>query len=533
MKRCPECRRDYYDDTLLYCLDDGNALLEGPASASSGDEPATAILHSTTAPGEAQTETLQGEVVTEFLNSNSIAVLPFVNISSDVDNEYFCDGLAEDLLNALSKIADLKVAARTSAFSFKGKNANIREIASALGVRTILEGSVRKEAEHVRISVQLINAQDGYQIWTESYDREMKSIFDVQDEITLAIADALRPKFFHEERDAILKRHTDNTEAYDYYLKGRYQYQKYTPEGWLTAIDLFEHAIECEAAYASAYANLASVLAYCWYFDVLPPAETAVRWLTATERALELNDNLDEAHGSLARYRFYYARDWSAAEASFVRALELNKKNAEIQHQYGMLLAVMGRIDEALERVIRALELDPLSPMNRLQAGWVHLFSGRLDEVERIASNLIEIEPDFFGAHWQLGIVHWAKGQLKESLECFQNAIALTPSPTVVSHIGAIYADLGELEKAAEIADQLIEIRGQRAVAAYNIVRVYSRIGDHDKACDWLEASLADNDGELVFLNVEIKPNEPGTFGMAIRENARFRDILKRVGLPE
>ncbi len=209
MKRCPECRRDYYDDTLLYCLDDGNALLDGPAS---GNEPVTAILASV----EAETAIASSEGQPG--SPNSIAVLPFAHMSSDEDNEYFCDGLAEELINALTKIDELKVAARTSAFSFKGKETDISEIARKLSVKTILEGSVRRSGSNVRITVQLINAADGYHLWSERYDREMNDIFAVQDEITLAVVEALKVKLLHGERSAILKKGTANTEAYELYL---------------------------------------------------------------------------------------------------------------------------------------------------------------------------------------------------------------------------------------------------------------------------------------------------------------------------
>ena len=191
MKRCPECRRDYYDDTLLYCLDDGNALLEGPATAG-GDDPATAILSGIEQPSESPTKVLRIAGDARIEVSNSIAVLPFVNMSADVDNEYFCDGLAEELLNALAKINDLKVVARTSAFSFKGKNINVNEIGRTLGVNTILEGSVRKSGNRLRITIQLVSTADGYHLWSERYDRGLRDIFDVQDEITLAVVDALK-----------------------------------------------------------------------------------------------------------------------------------------------------------------------------------------------------------------------------------------------------------------------------------------------------------------------------------------------------
>jgi serine/threonine-protein kinase len=536
MKRCPECRRDYVDDSLLYCLEDGAALIQG--SVPSPDEPQTAVLSQNGAAelsyslGDQKTEILRNTFDSFSAAANSIAVLPFANISADTDNEYFCDGLAEELLFALAKIDDLKVSARTSAFSFKGKNVNVAEIGKILNVRTVLEGSVRKEGPRVRITVQLINSADGYQIWSERYDREMNSLFEVQDEITLAVVDALKLKLLGTEKDAVLKRYTKKTEAYELYLKGRFHYQKYTPEDWLKAAAFFEEAIALEPEYALAYANLASVLAYCWYFNVLPPAETGAKWLAASIRVLELDGDLDEAHNSMARYHFYFERNWPAAEREFQKALELNSSNAENWQQYSMLLAVLGRNDEAIHHAEKAMRLDPLSLMNNLQAGWVFLFSGQTSKVLEIDEKLLEIDPNFHGAFWQIGLIRLAEQKLEEALASFQKSFALAPSPNLISHIGATYGDLGMIDEARSAADQLIKLRDRQPVAAYYIARVFSRMGEFDEAFKWLETSLKENDGELVFLNVQIRPGEPGTLGTAIRNDDRFADILRRVGLP-
>jgi adenylate cyclase len=247
MKRCPQCNRVETDDLLAFCRVDGTRLI----TDSEAFEPATAILTGGGRSAELTTRDLP--------NVPSIAVLPFVNMSADAENEYFCDGLAEELLNALTRINDLKVAARTSAFSFKGRNTNVSEIGAALNVKTVLEGSVRKSANRLRISAQLINVADGYHLWSERYDREMKDVFDVQDEITLAIVDALRVKLLGDEKQAVLKRHTDDTEAYQLYLKGRYYWNKRTAEGFEKALECFEEAIARDSNYALAYAGLADL----------------------------------------------------------------------------------------------------------------------------------------------------------------------------------------------------------------------------------------------------------------------------------
>ena len=268
MKRCPECRRDYYDDSLLYCLDDGSALLEGP---SSDNEPATAILYKAALPGDAKTAIFSSD--SRITTPNSIAVLPFAHMSSDEDNEYFCDGLAEELINALTKIDELKVAARTSAFSFKGKDTDISEIAQKLGVKTVLEGSVRRSGDRMRITVQLINAADGYHLWSERYDREMNDIFAVQDEITLAVVEALKVKLLQGERSAILKKGTDDPEAYELYLRGRALWNRRTPADFEKAIGYFEKAIAIDPDYSLAYSGIADCYTLLAYFEAYAPSD--------------------------------------------------------------------------------------------------------------------------------------------------------------------------------------------------------------------------------------------------------------------
>ncbi|HUE83518.1 MAG TPA: tetratricopeptide repeat protein [Pyrinomonadaceae bacterium] len=390
MKRCPECGRDYYDDTLLYCLDDGNALLEGPARASSGDEAATAILSEPPASGggfdrgdESKTAILSS-VEAQAAKSASIAVLPFANMSADAEYEYFCDGLAEELLNALAKIDDLKVAARTSAFSFKGKNINVNEIGRALGVNTVLEGSVRKAGDRVRITAQLINVADGYHVWSERYNSEMKDIFDVQDEITLAVVEALKIKLLGDERAAVLKRHTTSAEAHEFYLRGLSYFMRWTPEFFQKAIESFDQAIAIDPRYASAYAGLAEVYTEMSFFafhrGYMPKAREAAR------KALELDDMLGEAHKSLGVILMYYDRDYAGAEYEFKRAIALDPRNAHIHNWYGWYLGLMGRFDESLKELKRARELDPLSDMINFAIGTVSI--GRDSQSAR--SNSIE-----------------------------------------------------------------------------------------------------------------------------------------------
>lgn len=257
-------------------------------------------------------------------NLQSIAVLPFANISADEENEYFCDGLAEELLNALAKIDELKVAARTSAFSFKGKNTEAREIGKTLNVNTVLEGSVRKAGNRIRINVQLVNAADGYQLWSERYDREMKDIFDVQDEITLAVVEALKVKLLGAAKEAVLKRHTRNAEAPEHYLRGLYYFNKFTPTDFPKAIECFNRAIAIDSHYASAFAGLANAYVEMAFFTFSAPDEWMPKAQEAVNSALALDDTLGEAHNALAIIRMYYDRDYPGAERAFKQALRFD-----------------------------------------------------------------------------------------------------------------------------------------------------------------------------------------------------------------
>jgi eukaryotic-like serine/threonine-protein kinase len=479
----------------------------------------------------AQTQIIRAASTTDIETQNSIAVMPFTNMSAEAENEYFCDGLAEELLNALAKIEDLKVAARTSAFSFKGKNVEVSQIGKTLNVKSILEGSVRKSGGRVRIMVQLVNAANGYYLWSERYDREMKDIFDVQDEITLAVVDALKVKLLGEEKAALLKRYTDDAEAYELYLKGLYHYHKYTAAGWIKAIEFFEQAIDKEPELAPAHANLASALSFCWFFSVLPLGDTSAKWEEATRRALEIDDRLGEAHSALARYRFYYEWNWIEAEREFLRAIELNPDNAEMHHQYGAFLAAMGRVDEALGEGDRALELDPLSLLVNLQVGWIYLFSGRLDDVVQLARKMLAMEPNFHGAYLQMGMALGAKGEFDEALEVYRKALALGSYEIALSGVGFYCARSGKRAEAYEVIDRLLETRAKRHIAAFNIARVYAGLGEADETIEWLEKAVAERNGELVFLNT--KTGTGDVFKQTLRDDPRYADLLRRVNLPQ
>jgi adenylate cyclase len=462
----------------------------------------------------------------------TIAVLPFVNMSADPKNEYFCDGLAEELLNALGKIEELKVAARTSAFSFKGKDVNVREIGQALNVSTVLEGGVRKSDNRLRITVQLVNVADGYHLWSERYDRQMEDVFDIQDEIALAVVNALKVKLLGAEKAALLKRHTGNAEAYELYLKGRYQFNKHTVEGWKRAVEYFEKAVEKEPEHAPAFAGLAHCLAFAWYYGMLPPHEIVPKWKAATSRALELDSEVAEAHLSLAIIQLFYEWNREEAEREYRRALELNPNNADAHHHYGLLLANTGRFEQALDEGRRALELDPLSLLVNLQVGWVYWYAHRADEALGQARKIIEIEPGFQSAYWLMGANYVSKGMYEEAVAAYQKSFALgNCNPIALSIQGIAYGIQGNRDDALRVLNLLLEMREQQYVSAFNIARVYSGLGEVDRAFAWLEKACEERNGELVFLKAETEIGTGDLWGRSFRQDPRLPDLLRRVGL--
>lgn len=464
---------------------------------------------------------------------HSIAVLPFANISADAENEYFCDGLAEELLNGLAKIDALKVAARGSAFSFKGRNTEARAIGQTLNVDTVLEGSVRKSGQRLRISVQLVNVADGYQLWSERYDREMVDIFDVQDEISLAVVDALKVKLFGDEQQKLVDRYTRNTDAYELFLKGRFHAYKYTAAGWKRAIDFFEQAVAIEPDYALAYAGLTTSRGCLWFFGILPAEEVIPQAKADYRRALALDSDLAEAHLSAAMIMFFYDWNWNGAEQSFARSLSLDPKNAEALSYYAMLLGFLGRFGEAAVQNAEALALDPLSPLINMNVGWNYFAAGDSIEAARLADKLIEMESEFFGAYWLKGVIDLTEGNFDSAIEHLQRAVTLGGHQIVVADLASACSLAGRDDDAARILGELLAKRERDYVPAICLARVYSRTGEHEKAVEWIERAFEERNGEMVFLKAEIDGAADGDVLRALADDPRVMDVLRRMNLPE
>ena len=462
----------------------------------------------------------------------SLAVLPFANMSADVDNEHFCDGLAEELLNALSKIDALRVAARTSAFSFKGKTVDVGTIARTLGVTGVLDGSIRRSGNRLRVSVQLVDAANGYQVWSERYDREMRDVFELQDEITLAVVAALRLKLFGEERAAVLKRATGNAEAYELFLKGRHHAHKYTAQGWQRAIECFEKAIALEPDYALSHAGIASSRGCQWFFGILPAQQVIPLCKAGAARALAIDDGLADAYLSQAIISFFYDWDWRGAERAFVRSIELDPNNSEALSYYALFLVFEGRVEEAMAASRQALALDPLAPLINMNIGWTYFAAGQPAEASQQAAKMIETDPDFYGACWLQGAIHLSVGEYDAAVGQLRRAVSLGGHQVVVADMASACSLAGATAEATAILERLVDLRRQHYVPAICLARIYSRLGNTAAAIEWLEAACAERNGEMVFLDQEIAGAAADDPLRQLAGEPRVRALLDSMRLP-
>ena len=514
MKFCPECRKIYPDASLNFCVEDGASLQNDPQQQQQ---------HSQTKSPETPA-------------ARSIAVLPFVNMSADAENEYFCEGLSEELLNALAQIRELKVAARTSSFSFKDKQLNVGEIGRILNVGSILEGSVRKSGNKLRITAQLIDASDGYHLWSEKYDREVTDIFGVQDEITRAIVDVLRIKLLGEKKPVAkpkpaARNHTANAEAVELYWKGLYFYHKYTVEAWKKSISYYEKAIAKQPDFAPAHAGLALCLSGLAYFNVLNPHEIIPKARASVERALQLDANSADAHFTLANIKFYYEWNWEDAEREFRRAIELNANNAVARIYYGTFLFSRKRFAEAVREGEAALARDPLSLMINLHAGWIYLAAHDYEKAFGQVKKLIDLDPHFYGAYWLLGTIRQTEELFEESARALEKSLSLGGDQLVLSTLGLTHALAGRREEALKIAAQLLEMKKTGYVSAFNLARIFIGLEEDEKTLFWLEKAFQEQSGELVFIEAIFKMKSGEVYGKNLRLNPQFQYLLRRINI--
>ena len=476
-------------------------------------------------PVEAHTQIVRSHTTIQTGSHNSIAVLPFSNLSADPDNEYFCDGLAEELLGALSKIENLRVAARSSTFSFKGRNVNVSEIGRTLNVGTVLEGSVRKSGDRLRISLQLINAADGYQLWSERYDREMKDIFEVQDEITLAVVDALKLKLLVDEKEEVLKRYTKNAEAYQLYLRGRFLFFKRTHEAFFKAIEYFRQAIELDGEYALAYSGLADSYTFLGFYEHISPAEAVNNLKAPAFKSLELDDTLAETRTSIALYRTLYQWDLIEGDKEHKRAIACNPKYALAHHLDSATVILLGRFDDAIASEGRAIELDPFTAIFNATLGWLLYLSRRNDEAIAQSKRTIEIAPDHLFAHWVLGLAYGRAGRYDESIEALQKAVSITgAAPHIKAELARVLASSGRRDEAHKLLTELIEQAKVEYVSPVNLAKVYVGLNEVERVYEQFEKAVADHSVRLPWFMIDPCVDH-------LSSQSHFQDLLNRIGV--
>ena len=391
------------------------------------------------------------------VSRDSVVVLPFINVSADPEDEFFADGITEEIINALAQIKELRVVARSSAFSFKGKHIDPRLVGEQLKVRTVLEGSVRRAGNHLRITAQLVSALDGYHLWSERYDRELKEVFEIQDEIARSIAERLKVTL-EGEREPLVKAGTQNLEAYQLYVKGRAMLYRRGP-AFPATLDLFKKAVSFDPEYALAWAGMADAYTLSSFYGFMPPEATRPKWLEAANRAVAADATLAEAHAALALGTLFFEWDKRRAEREFLHALELNPGYIQARAWYAIffLQAAVGRLPEGVEHAKLALEPDPLSCYAHCVMGLTSAGAGRYSEAVLSSQRAVELDPGSFLARWTLQSVLYFNGQLQESVAAGQAALAMSGRhPGSIATLALVLADLGRMTEAEAVYAELM-----------------------------------------------------------------------------
>jgi TolB-like protein/Tfp pilus assembly protein PilF len=590
MKRCPECRRDYYDDTLLYCLDDGTSLLEGPASM---DEPATAILSepgavptgfsASESPTRAQINTTDqttilhtraeaepqegfGELTERqslstnraakplaaliaavlilvggffgyryFASANSkqiesIAVMPFVNESGNADIEYLSDGMTETLISSLSQLPNLNVKARSSVFRYKGKETDAKTIGKELNVQAILNGRVVQRGDQLILSLELVDVKTENAIWSDQYNRKQSDLVSLQSEIARDVSSKLKLKLSGADEQKLNKVYTTDPEAYQLYLKGRFYWNKLTPEDVRKSLDFYQQAIDKDPAFALAYVGISDTYMLLGIPDVmlgvLPPQESVQKARTAAEKALEIDPTLAEAYASRAHVK-WKERDWAGAESDFKHSIELNRNYPNAHRFYAIYLACMGRPDEGLSEVRRAEELEPLSVSVKAHVAYILYFGRRYDDALEAGKKAVELDASSPVADQRLGAVYEQKGMFTEAIAEFQKAVnGSNRVQLAVSSLAHAYALAGNRAEAEKLLTELKERSGKEYVSSYLIAEIYIALGEKEEAFKLLDKAYDERSIDLVLAKTDPRL-------VPLRDDPRFQELLKKVGFPE
>jgi serine/threonine-protein kinase len=456
----------------------------------------------------------------------AVAVLPFLSLSADPDNEFFSDGITEDVIATLSKIRSLKVISRGSVMKFKARERHLREIGATLGVETVLEGTVRRAGNRVRIVAQLVDVRADQHLWAETYDRHLTDIFAIQTDVALQIAAALQAELTRDERTRIHREPTVDVQAYQLYLQGRHCYTRYTDASMRKGIQYYRDAISVDPRYALAYAGVALVyaeLASGQGGGEVRPDEAYHLGMDAVRTALALDGDLGEAHGVLALLRMVHDFEWAGAEAEFRLALELSPNAADIHDHYGWLCAALERWEEALALVRRAQELDPLT--HRADYAATLLRAGRHEEALQRALRCVEFEPDYGRGRSTLGWAYIKNGMPERGIAELERAVGLVPGNTLLlAQLGQAYGESGRPDAARDVLRSLTELSRERYVSPYHLAYVYTGLGERDRAVDCLERAYGERAGSVYGIK--------GSFLFApLRNHPRFQALLGKMHL--
>ena len=466
----------------------------------------------------AETEMIESS----FSDKPSIAVLPFVNISNDPEQEYFADGMTEEIIGALAKLKGLKVISRTSSFYFKGEHVDLHTVGEKLKVDNVLEGSVRKAGNKIRISAQLIKVDDDTHLWAENYNRELKDVFDIQEEISQAIVKNLRVAILGGQDERLVKDYTKNTEAYELYLKGIFYFNK----GFMDfdkAIECMQKAIKADTDYVPAYAFISHIIGVKAYNGLLPPWEAKQEKVPFIERALELDDKYGSTYVQLGMHKIIEDYDWHGAERDFKRALELNPGDSSSHNIYSYYLASVGLIDEAIEEAKHAVELDPLYSFYRFTLAWFFVFDGQFDRAMEISQGTRELDPNNAWALYGLAMVLAAKGKYNEGISMLQQFRNI---PVITAYLGYLYGKAGNIEQAQKILNDFLAGSKRQYFSSFMIATIYSGMGETDKVFEWLDKAHEARDATQTFIRVHLPFYD-------LHSDPRWKEQMKKRGLAD
>jgi len=457
---------------------------------------------------------------------DSIAVLPFVNTSGDPNTQYLSDGISEGVMHSLSQLPQLRVMARTSAFRYRGIDVDPQKVGRDLNVRAVLTGTLAKHGDVLRIEAELVDVTNGAELWGEKFDRQVSDVSTIEDQIASDISDGLRMRLSGEEKRRLTRDSTQNAEAYQLYLNGRFHWNKRTEEELNKAIGYFKQSIEKDPNYALAYVGLADAYLVLPQYGRMASSLAAPRVKEALTKALEIDGNLAEAHASLGRMK-EDEWDWAGAEKEYRRAIELNSNYPTAHHWYALFLSDMKRSDEAINESRLALKLDPLSPIISNLLGWTLMTAGHYDSAVEQLRRTLELEPTFSESHFLLSKAYWGKGLYPEAISEAEKAASNSGrTPRFVAAVGYALAAAGKRAEAHNIIDELVRSSKSDNVSPSYIAGIYSTLGERDQAFEWLEKAYQVRDDELAYIK-----DDP-IFG-SIRSDPRYTDLLRRMGLPQ